>query len=178
MMEMAEGVKNDRDKIQVELLSAHWLFGVGQVLTFGAKKYAAHNWRNGIARTRLLGACLRHVFAYLRGEDYDPETGLLHLYHASCCLMFAAELHYTRPDTDDRYKVLTSAKKDPTLSPNGEKTRDSIPDGESGPVLKDPEELRVFSRAAIGDLGHPGFSTLSPGQICRPGIEVSGRGLV
>jgi hypothetical protein len=108
---MSGGIKHDQNKVQLELLSSRWINGVGQVLTFGARKYAAHNWREGIARARLLGACLRHVFAYLRGEDNDPETGLLHLYHASCCLMFASELHYTRPDLDDRYKELDHVQK-------------------------------------------------------------------
>lgn len=98
------GVKHDQAKPQLELLSSIWLVGVAQVLTFGARKYAAHNWRKGIALSRLLGACLRHVMAFLGGEDRDPETGLSHLYHASCCLMFASELHETRPDLDDRYK--------------------------------------------------------------------------
>ncbi len=110
-MSAQQGVKFDGEKIQMDLLSARWLFGVGEVLTYGAKKYAAHNWRKGISRARLLAATLRHVFAYLRGEDCDPETGLLHLHHASCCLMFAAELHYTRPDLDDRYKEIVEAKK-------------------------------------------------------------------
>lgn len=104
-MTEAEGTKYDSEKIQVELLSPTWLLGVGSVLTFGAKKYAAHNWRKGIARTRLLGAALRHILAYLGGEDRDPESGLSHLYHASCCLMFASELHETRPDLDDRYRA-------------------------------------------------------------------------
>lgn len=98
-----KGVKHDQEKNRLDLLSPVWLNGVGQVLTYGAKKYAAHNWRKGIERSRLIGASLRHILAYLGGEDCDPETGLLHLYHASCCLMFASELHHTKPETDDRY---------------------------------------------------------------------------
>jgi hypothetical protein len=101
---MSEGIKNDAEKIRLELFSSTWLFGVGRVLTFGAKKYAAHNWRKGLEISRLLGACLRHVLAFLGGEDNDPETGLLHLYHASCCLMFASELYCTHPELDDRWK--------------------------------------------------------------------------
>ena len=97
-------VKHDQEKNQLELLSAQWINGVGKVLTFGAKKYSAHNWRKGLQRSRLLGAALRHIFAYLGGDDNDQETGFLHLYHASCCLMFASELHFTKPETDDRYK--------------------------------------------------------------------------
>lgn len=99
-----EGKKNDQEKIQLELLSPQWLFGVGSVLTFGAKKYAAHNWRQGLKQSRLLGAALRHVVAFLGGEDRDQESGLSHLYHASCCLMFASELLETHPHLDDRWK--------------------------------------------------------------------------
>jgi dATP/dGTP diphosphohydrolase len=99
------GIKNDSEKVRLDLLSPIWLLGVGSVLTFGARKYAAHNWRKGLERSRLLGAALRHILAYLGGEDYDLETGLLHLYHASCCLMFASELHSTHPHLDDRYKA-------------------------------------------------------------------------
>lgn len=100
------GIKHDQDKARLDLLSGIWLTGVGKVLAFGAKKYAAHNWRKGLERSRLLGAALRHIFSYLDGEDLDAETSLLHLYHASCCLMFASELHETRRDTDDRWKTV------------------------------------------------------------------------
>lgn len=99
-----KGRKNDQKKPQMELLSPLWLVGVARVLTFGARKYSAHNWRQGLAASRCLGAALRHIAADLSGEDLDPETGLPHLHHASCELMFASELRVTRPDLDDRYK--------------------------------------------------------------------------
>lgn len=102
-MKKAKAVKFDGEKIQLELLSASWLLGVGRVLTFGARKYAAHNWRNGLQQSRLVGAALRHLVAYLGGENLDPESGLPHLHHASCCLMFASELLETHPELDDRY---------------------------------------------------------------------------
>lgn len=98
-----EGIKHDDGKPRMSLLSSMWLEGVTNVLNFGAKKYAAHNWRKGIARSRLLDAAFRHINAYNGGEDFDSESGLLHLYHASCCLMFASELHFTHPSLDDRY---------------------------------------------------------------------------
>lgn len=102
--EKSEGNKHDQEKTRLDLLSASWIEGVGHVLAFGARKYSDNNWRKGIQHTRLLGAALRHTFAYLRGEDLDPETGHSHLLHASCSLMFAYELSQTRPDLDDRYK--------------------------------------------------------------------------
>lgn len=103
---LATGVKHDQGKEPLGLLARSWLLGVARVLAFGAKKYAAHNWRGGIERSRLIDASLRHILAYNEGEDLDPESGLNHLYHASCCLMFASELHITRPDLDDRYKAV------------------------------------------------------------------------
>lgn len=100
----AQGIKHDEGKEPLDLLSRIWLLGVAGVLAFGAKKYASHNWRGGIQRSRLIAAALRHLLAYNEGEDRDPESGLNHLHHASCCLMFASEMHETRPDLDDRYK--------------------------------------------------------------------------
>lgn len=100
-----KGMKYDSEKNRLDLLSAPWIEGVGLVLTFGAHKYAAHNWRKGIAQSRLLGAGLRHMFKHLAGENMDPETGLSHLLHASCCLMFAYELNQTHPKLDDRFKL-------------------------------------------------------------------------
>lgn len=52
-----------------------------RVAEFGAKKYGPWNWAKGLPRVQLLGSLLRHAFAYLRGEDYDRETGLLHADH-------------------------------------------------------------------------------------------------
>lgn len=101
----AGGVKHDEGKEPLDLLSRIWLLGTARVLAFGARKYARQNWRGGIQRSRLIAAALRHLLAYNEGEDLDPESGLNHLDHASCCLMFAREMHETRPDLDDRWKA-------------------------------------------------------------------------
>jgi hypothetical protein len=98
------GVKHDDGKSRMDLLSPVWLEGVGQVLSFGAKKYGDHNWRRGLTLCRLLAAALRHTFKFLAGENLDPESGLPHLHHASACLMMASEMWATRPDMDDRWK--------------------------------------------------------------------------
>ena len=97
------GLKFDTEKVRMELLDPYAMEQLAAVLTFGAKKYAAHNWRLGIRNGRLLAALIRHVFAYLRGEDKDPETGLSHIAHAMCCCMFILGLEH-RVDLDDRYK--------------------------------------------------------------------------
>lgn len=103
-MKMEEGQKADTGKPPCELLSPDALIGTANVLAFGARKYAAHNWRKGLAWSRLIGACMRHLLAFMRGEDLDQETGLPHLDHLACEVMFLQEFYRTRPDLDDRYK--------------------------------------------------------------------------
>src|SRR3990167_4743776 len=102
------GIKADAEKPRMELLSGLWLIDVAKVLTFGAEKYDSHNWRKGLVIGRCLGAALRHITADLMGEDNDPETGLPHLAHASCELMFASELRKTHPHLDDRWNARPS----------------------------------------------------------------------
>jgi Domain of unknown function (DUF5664) len=99
------GVKHDQEKPDMSLLSNTALTKIAQVMTFGKKKYSAHNWRGGFVWSRPLAAAARHVYAYIGGEDKDPETGLSHLAHACCCLFFILEFEETRRDLDDRYKL-------------------------------------------------------------------------
>ncbi|MNL33500.1 hypothetical protein D3C87_1554150 [compost metagenome] len=101
---MAEGVKYDSNKLPLDLLDPVALAGLAEVLQFGAKKYAAHNWRGGISYSRLIAALLRHSFAILRGEYIDDESGLPHIDHVGCCWMFLSNMMKTRPDLDDLYK--------------------------------------------------------------------------
>lgn len=99
------GIKHDADKARMDLLDAHALNQLARVLTFGSEKYAAHNWRKGIAFSRLIAACLRHVTAFMAGQDADEETGLSHMAHAMCCCMFLIWMQSERPDLDDRFKT-------------------------------------------------------------------------
>lgn len=98
------GVKFDGEKPPMALLDAEFLEGVAKVLGFGANKYAANNWRNGIAVSRLVSAAYRHLGAINKGEDVDPESGLPHSYHLGCCVMFLSNMLQNRPDLDDRWK--------------------------------------------------------------------------
>lgn len=68
------------------------LLAVGRVLTFGARKYDADNWRKvPNARARYVDAALRHVLAFMMGERLDPESGEHHLAHAACCMLFVLD---------------------------------------------------------------------------------------
>lgn len=99
------GRKDDGDKSRVELLDAEFLEDVGRVLAFGARKYAAHNWRGGLSWSRILGAILRHTLAILRGEDRDSESNLPHSAHLGCNVMFLHWMMKHKPELDDRWKA-------------------------------------------------------------------------
>lgn len=97
-------LKADAEKVRYELLPSHALHQVAQVFTFGAKKYADENYLKGAAWRRYLGAGLRHLHAFARGEDNDAETGLSHLAHLCCCALMLLELQRVGTGTDDRVK--------------------------------------------------------------------------
>lgn len=89
-MSTATGVKLDADKVRLDLLPVQPVMDVARVLTFGAKKYAPNNWQLvPEGRDRYYAAALRHLFAWRAGEKNDPESGLPHLAHAACCVLFA-----------------------------------------------------------------------------------------
>jgi hypothetical protein len=78
------------------LLPGDALLEVARVLDYGAQKYSANNWRKVRPGSRYLDAALRHLHAYADGEDNDPESGLSHLGHAACCVLFMISLRDCR----------------------------------------------------------------------------------
>jgi hypothetical protein len=87
------GIKFDIGKPDYSLLPPFALEEVVKVLSVGAVKYAKGNWKivpDG--PDRYFSAAQRHMWAFRRGEQFDPETGLHHLAHGICCLMFGYEL--------------------------------------------------------------------------------------
>jgi hypothetical protein len=100
---MAEAQKFDTEKPRLDLIDSEFLEGLGSVLGFGAKKYAPHNWRKGIEHSRLIAAAYRHLGAINRGDHVDEESGLFHVHHLACCVMFLSWMQVHRPDLDDTY---------------------------------------------------------------------------
>ncbi|WYW03940.1 endolysin [Pseudomonas phage vB_PpuP-Villemi] len=92
------GLKFDGGKGRWSLMMqgcAAALAGVVEVLGFGAKKYAAHSWKqveNGEERYR--DALYRHLHAIERGEEVDPESGLPHWDHLCCNALFLSTKYH------------------------------------------------------------------------------------
>lgn len=102
----ATPVKHDSSKTDWSLMPFEAVEEINRVLEFGAQKYSAHNWKtgSGFKYSRVLNSLLRHIFAYIRGEDRDPESGLSHLAHAGCNIVFLLyyERYKKRYENDDR----------------------------------------------------------------------------
>lgn len=91
------GRKYDQEKNRLDLIEPEFIESVGKVLTFGAQKYEPNNWQ-GVedAEDRYYAAAMRHLIAYRKGEKIDPESGLSHLEHLACNVMFL--LHFEREE--------------------------------------------------------------------------------
>jgi hypothetical protein len=74
---------------------------VVKVMDFGAQKYARDSWMQvPNAQRRYIAAAYRHLFEYffLRRRN-DDESGLHHLAHAVCCLLFVIQPDLLSNDT-------------------------------------------------------------------------------
>lgn len=88
--------KNDRadGKLRWDLLPLAEIEDIVRVYTEGAKKYADNSWQDiPDGFNRYLGALMRHLVAYTKGERYDKE-GFMHL--SAVCWNAIALLHYDK----------------------------------------------------------------------------------
>ena len=94
-------VKHDGGKPRPGLLPPEALLEISAVLEFGARKYSDDNWKYVPGwRKRYTDAMLRHVLAWMAGENADEETGRHPLAHAGCCLLYLLNQELTGAPDD------------------------------------------------------------------------------
>jgi hypothetical protein len=96
------GRKDDQGKPQVHLVPPEYVYAAARAFTFGAAKYAKWNWTKGLDWTRISDAAHRHLFAFMHGEEKDPESGLSHLDHLAACVAMLVAHAERGLGTDDR----------------------------------------------------------------------------
>jgi len=84
---MEPGLKYDTGKLRWDLLPIDCVEDVVKILSFGANKYGPNNWQ-GVEEDRYYAALMRHLSASRQGELNDEESGLSHLAHAMCNVVF------------------------------------------------------------------------------------------
>lgn len=97
--------KHDQNKNRLELIPVSGIEGIGRAMTFGSKKYADHNWAKGFDYSRLCGSAMRHLLAWMSGQDKDPESGLSHLDHLGACVVMLIAHETEGLGSDDRRKT-------------------------------------------------------------------------
>ena len=91
--EPEQGMKFDGGKRDFTLLPWGGVEEIVKVLEFGAAKYSRDNWKHvEDGQHRYTKAAFRHLIAYDKGEINDPESGLPHLAHVGCCILFLLAL--------------------------------------------------------------------------------------
>ena len=84
--------KADNGKTRLDLVSPTFIEAVGKIRTFGVQKYGDSDSWAKVEPKRYMAALLRHINAYRMGEETDKESGMPHLWHAACNLMFLIDL--------------------------------------------------------------------------------------
>lgn len=99
-------------KPELSLIPFHAMWGIGQALTYGKKKYTrkgqsgAFNYKKGkgLRWGQVVSALLRHTFSWLGGEELDQESGLKHVWHIGACAVMLIDLTDSGIGEDDRFK--------------------------------------------------------------------------
>ena len=111
-----KGLRYNGDKPKWSLVDFKSLEPMVRVLEYGAAKYTVKdesgkviatgrdNWKNGMIPSEVTESLLRHVFALLRGEMNDPESGLPHTGHIMCNAMFLEYNLQNFPELNDLKK--------------------------------------------------------------------------
>lgn len=89
MTTSAAGGMKATKRQRYDLLPKAGLDSIAEAMAYGASsKYPDHNWRKGFEWSKSYAAAMRHMTAHWDGETVDDESGLPHLSHAGCHILF------------------------------------------------------------------------------------------
>lgn len=99
------GLRYDQEKPRMDLVPPEAIFGLAEVYTTGAKKYAERNWELGMDWGRCFASLMRHAWKWMKGETFDEETGHHHMLHVAWNAL-ALYVYYERKiGKDDRPRL-------------------------------------------------------------------------
>ncbi len=81
-------LKHDTEKLRYDLIPVEALEEIAKVLTHGAAKYGANNWKEEMDLDRYYAAAMRHLMAWRKGELKDPDSGCYHLIQVAVNCIF------------------------------------------------------------------------------------------
>lgn len=83
------------------LIPTRPLTELAKLYALGAAKYSPRGWEKGMEWRRILDPAFRHLFAWMRGEKYDPIDGQHHLIAVAWAMFALVEYEETHPELDD-----------------------------------------------------------------------------
>lgn len=89
-----------------DLIPPQQLWRLAEHYGKGAEKYGDDNYRHGYEWWKSIAALERHLNLFKQGEDYDEETGTLHIIAAAWHCITLAEYFDTHPEYDTRLKTI------------------------------------------------------------------------
>jgi len=100
------GMRFNAEKMPLETIPLHLLEDCARVFDGVTKRevkpYPMWNWAKGMPWSVPYACMLRHLAAWYRGEDNDPETGINHLGHVMCNLLMLTHYKDAFPEGDNR----------------------------------------------------------------------------
>ncbi len=110
-------------KVSLHLVSSPVMMEMALGMTEGACKYGAHNYRvAGVRGSVYYNAAMRHLMAWMEGEDIDPDSGIHHIGKALSCLSVLRDSMFQENWVDDR----PPRTKDGWISEMSEKSKEII----------------------------------------------------
>ena len=102
MSEDGGGLRFNEGKARFDLLPPEALEELALHYGRGAAKYADRNWERGMAWCKCFASMMRHSWAWMRGEDFDPETGTHHMIAVAWNAIAIFTYHSRGIGNDDR----------------------------------------------------------------------------
>ena len=87
------GKRYNKGKLEWRLLPIDLIQETVRVMMYGSNKYSPNNWKRGFSYSSVIECLQRHIDEFKIGEDFDKESGLHHLAHAMCNLVFLYFFH-------------------------------------------------------------------------------------
>lgn len=97
-----QGSRFNNGKLRYDLLEPFAIEQLVRVFTKGADKYAPNNWLRGLPWMDVVASLERHIAEFKKGDDFDSETGLLHMAHAAWNALAIVSYYKHRPEFDNR----------------------------------------------------------------------------
>lgn len=84
--------KDTKGKTRLDLVLPSAIEWLGRIRTYGVQKYKdPDNWKK-VPKEQYIAAAMRHFEKYRAGSYFDEESGMPHLAHAMCNLMFLLDM--------------------------------------------------------------------------------------